>query len=709
VEAKLERNENGIFHIRAASDTGRAWGLGYAHGRDRAMQMLFMRLLGRGELSKYLDSSDEALEVDTFFRRMNWSEVEEQEAALPPATRTMAEAYCAGVREAMAGRVPWELRLAGYRELQPWTVADSLLLARMISYLTLAQSQGEMERLLVQMVQAGVSRELLEELFPGQLKGLDEELVAKVELHEELVPESVKWLSGGLRLMASNNWVVAPQKTASGKAMLANDPHLEINRLPAVWYEVVIEGEDNWAVAATMPGILGLITARTKYLSWGPTYAFMDSIDSWVEHCKAGQYRRGDDWCDFRLRSETIERKGKAPCEVVFYENAHGVLDGDPRSDSEQYLLSTRWASAGLGAASFESMVQMWSCQDVATGMRVLSRLENAFSWVLADAHGNIGFQMSGLMPKRKPGWSGLVPLPGWDGANDWKGMVAGEDLPRCLNPAAGYFVTANQDLNSYGNAKPINVHQGDYRARRLRHLLEASDAHDLESMAAMQMDLKSEQAMQFMDRLKPLLPVSAEGRALLTWDCRYTTESLGASLFEAFYEELLREVFGEKLGPEVVEFLWGETGMFADFFSNFDRVLLAETSSWFVRTWQEHYRRAAERALKRRPLPYGRGRELRLAHILFGDKLPLWLGFDRGPIQLPGGRATPHQGQIYRSAGRTTSFAPSIRFISDFESEGAWTRLVGGVSDRRGSPWYCNELSGWLAGTYKRLEPRGH
>ena len=91
---------------------------------------------------------------------------------------------------------------------------------------------------------------------------------------------------------------------------------------------------------------------------------------------------------------------------------------------------------------------------------------------------------------------------------------------------------------------------------------------------------------------------------------------------------------------------------------------------------------------------------------MLFGGKFPLWFGFDRGPIELVGGRSTVHQGQVYRSGGRATSFAPSVRLIVDFAPEGAWTRLCGGPSDRRFSKWYCNELQGWLDGTYKRVLP---
>ena len=83
---------------------------------------------------------------------------------------------------------------------------------------------------------------------------------------------------------------------------------------------------------------------------------------------------------------------------------------------------------------------------------------------------------MSGAMPKRKEGWSGLYPIAGWDSQNDWQGMVDCAELPKCLNPPKGYFATANQDLNAFGNVNPINIHQGHYRHKRILSLLEKKE-----------------------------------------------------------------------------------------------------------------------------------------------------------------------------------------------------------------------------------------
>ncbi|NQT37474.1 MAG: penicillin acylase family protein, partial [Planctomycetes bacterium] len=137
----------------------------------------------------------------------------------------------------------------------------------------------------------------------------------------------------------------------------------------------------------------------------------------------------------------------------------------------------------------------------------------------------------------------------------------------------------------------------------------------------------------------------------------------------------------------------------------------LAGESVWFGdRTREEVYRCVAERALSIDPRPWGHGRGYMLRHLLLGGKLPRFLGFDRGPVTAIGGRATIHQGQIYRSGGRETTFVPSFRFVADLAGDDYFSNLLGGPSDRRFSRWYCSDLKNWRTGKYKKIaaEPDG-
>lgn len=699
----LQRDEFGVPHIQANDLAGAYWGMGYAHAIDRGMQMGLMRLLGRGRVAECLDGSDESIEIDRFFRRMNWyGNMDAQVGALTPETRELVDAYCAGVNAGFEANRPWEFRLLGYR-LEPWTVEDVMLISRMIGYLTLAVSQAEIERLFIEMVQAGIDDERLNALFPGCTRNLDRELLRKVQLNDRIVPESVKWLPGAPRTMASNNWAVSADRSSTGCALLANDPHLEVNRLPAVWVEQVIEFPDDTVFGGTMPGIPGPLVGRKRDLAWGATYAFVDAVDSWVEDCRDGSYRRGDRYEPFSARHERIHVKKGEPIDVVFYENLHGVLDGDPHVDG--YYLATRWAPSDSGAASLNALTAFWGASTVPDGQAAFGQLETAWNWVFADSGGSIGYQMSGLHPIRDDEWMGFVPMPGWEERWDWRGYSAVDELPRVVDPPEGFVVTANNDLNHLGVANPINMPMGDYRARRITGVLSAGEC-DLGLFGSLHMDTYSIQAEEMMGILRPVLPDTPAARVLQEWDLRYESDSEAPVVFETFYRELLVEIFGDGgMGVPVVEHLTDATGIFIDFYQHFDRVLTATDSPWLGdRRLASVYRAAFDRVDESGRRRWGDVNQVTLTHVLLGGKLPAFAGFDVGPVELRGGRATPHQGQIYESAGRQTSFAPSLRLLVDMGETGMLTALAGGPSDRRFSRWYTADLQRWQEGEYKEL-----
>lgn len=724
--AKLNivRDQHGVPHIQAANLNDLNWGMGYCFGLDRSTQLQMMRIVGQGRLCELLEDSDDNLKIDRFFRRMGWHQSDaKQLAKLDMPTRAWCQALCDGINAALSSSKLSPLRLLGY-QAEPWRIEDIFLILRMGSYLTLAQSQAEVERLFIELAQSDISSEKLAELFPVDAEQLDRELLNKIELPERLIPSELLWKTAIPRAMASNNWVVSPHKSRSGKAMMANDPHLEVNRLPNVWYEMSLSCPEYQGLGYGMPGVPGLLVGRTANIAWGVTYTFMDSVDSWVEHCKNGRYRRGKAWRKFDCRTEVIKRK-KHPNETVqFYHNAHGVLDGAPfngqgEQEQDRYLLSTAWAPAHFGATSLNASYALTRAQSAKQAGDILGQVESAWNWVISDDQGNIAYQMSGLCPKRPENWNGFTPAPGWDKHFDWAGFEAPEDLPRAYNPECGYLVTANEDLNHLGKVKPINMPMGDYRSERIRTLLESQNAHDLNSFSAIQMDTYSLQAKHFLDILLPLLGDNDPLAALLrSWDGHYNEASLGAPLFECFYAALRQQIFGlqatgtDGFSEGAIEHLRQQSGLFIDFYQQFDRAMLNPNSAWFKEQSQtEAFRTAFERGKQDYQASglsgktWGELNTFSFTNILFQGKLPNWLGFDSDTYPMIGGRATPHQGQIYKSDGRQTSFAPSIRVIADLSEPVLHTRIAGGVSDKRWSPWYKSEIEGWLAGTYKKLK----
>ncbi|WP_298517895.1 penicillin acylase family protein [uncultured Kordia sp.] len=701
----ITRNSQGIPKVIAKNELDIYFGMGYCHAMDRGSQMLLMRILGQGTASEHLANEPEMLEIDRFFRQMNWNgHLESEIEKFTKEEIEKLKAYCEGVKVSFSKKTPWAFKnLLKYKKFD-WEISDILLLGRMSGYLTLAQSQGEIERLFIEMVQKDTPREMLEELFPDILDTYDEEILKKIKLQGKIIPDAVKWNAMIAPLMASNNWVVAGKKTQSGMPILSNDPHLEINRIPTVWYEMQFELDDKAAYTATMPGISAMLIGRTKDLSWGATYTFMDAMDSWIEQCKDGKYLKDGAWHDFTVRKEMIHRKKDSDIEFIVYENDHGFLEGNPFE--EGYYLANRWSGSLGGADSIKSGLKLWNAKSVQEGMEVLGKLEMSFNWVLADVQGNIGYQMSGLLPIRKNGNNGFVPLIGWEKENDWQGFYPHSDLPRRYNPKEGFIATANENLSQYGKVNPHTITMGSYRADRICKILEAEEKITVDFIKEMHYDTYSLQAEKMMPFIKTLLPKTENGDILQHWDYCYDTDSKGAYLFEQIYRTLYAEVFGKVLGKDVNDFLQNETGVYIDFYANFDAILLADQSKWFGdKTKTEIYREAIEKALQTKAKPWGDFNQFYLTDILLGEKLPKFLGFNKGPYPLPGGRATIHQGQVYKSNGRQTSFAPSFRMVTDMSTETIFTNIAGGVSDKRFSKYYTSDFKNWQSKIYKKID----
>ena len=711
----LGRTAGGVIVLKARDDPDLARGMGFAHAMDRAVQMMLTRLAGQGRLCECLRDDDELLAIDVFARQAGFAHYSRCEAEnLSGRARALGEAYCDGVNAYLERhRRRLEFLLVGYRP-EPWQVADILLIIKLTSYLGLAQLQQNLEKLIIQAVQNGVPVERLRQLFAPHLDGLDEQasaLIRNVNIAEPVLSPHVPFAPV---LGASNNWAVSGAKTASGFPMQCNDPHLECNRLPAVWYEFVAHTTDDYRIGVNIPGIPGLIMGRTRHVSMGFTYGFMDMIDYFVEECRGNRYRQGDEYRDLELREEVIRRKKKAAVRILVRNSPRGVLECDPHAAElpDGRYLCRAFACHGSGAAeSLDALAAIAGARTVEDVQRIVRRVCISCNWAIADRAGNIGYQQSGYLPVRNH--SGLYPLPGWIEANAWNGIVDSDRLASRLNPPEQIVVTANDDWNPADAPTAVNMAMGPYRAERIAELLKEKDRLTPADMKRIQGDLYSVHARRFMQVLRPLLPENPAGRILAGWDLRYDADSKGATLFEAFYEKATRETIGRGLfGYEAWDALVARTAMIGLYFHRFDEILLGDDPTWYPHGGREQtFRRILEEitAVPPKDVPrWATRRRVMMHNLLFGGKLPrlpsYLLGVDYGPITVEGGRATIVQSARFVNHGRLTHFAPSYRYIADLGTDEAHTVLAGGPSDRIGSRWYTSDVKRWLAGGYKTL-----
>ena len=710
-KVKIKRLSSGFPRIESDQKIDLHYGLGYMHAHDRKMQIWLLKTIGQGKASEVIKADEELIELDKFMRWIKLDEdTHDQIQQLSPWAREVIEAHCRGINDALSdSRTTLESKLAGYNP-DPWTLENSILMAKMIGFLGLSQSQGEMEKFILELIQNDIAPRKIKELFPYLKEEIPPdliEIIKKVKLVRPTIPQSLKWLVGMPGFSSSNNWAVGPERSASGKAILCGDPHLAL-QLPSIWYSAVMVSKDFSMMGATLPGLPSVLLGRSARLAWSVTYGTMDMIDYFIEEVKDKQYRRGNDWHPFSIREERIKPKHKDSITLNIFENDAGILEGEPQEDG--YYLNFAWsARKGTIAKSLDNLLRVPEAIDAKEAMQYFAGTPFApFNWVMADSDGNIGYQLGGQYPQKPADSSGLLPFLAWDQSQAWQGMISPDQYPRAFNPKNGYIITANQDLNHLGKAKPMTLSMPNYRADRIRDLLENQDSLTVDDMQKIQYDLGSRQAEVFMHIIDPLLPSSENGKILKKWDRKYDAASLGATLFERVYFELMKLVFGENgMGVNIVEKMINETPLFAMLHGNFDQVLLRRTSAWFGdQPRDEIYKSAIDRGLSKPPRPYGKTRAFYIPNIFFAGRLPKIFGFDYGPMECIGNRATIPQAQQFSFMGHPSIFGPTYRVIADLATDELHTNNPGGASDRRFSKYYSRGLQQWADGVYDVFKP---
>ncbi|HEY2761314.1 MAG TPA: penicillin acylase family protein, partial [Pirellulales bacterium] len=530
------------------------YGLGYLHALDRPTQMLFARALASGRSAELISDKPELLETDRFFRRVGlYRFLDDEVRRLNDHTFGDVTAYCEGVNDGMreSGRT-LPMWATGFHP-SPWNQQSVLLIGNLLSYAGLAVGQQQNERLLVELIQTGIDDTRLRELFDPLLDRVNLELLRRVRTASQLSDEAIELITDLPRLAGSNAWAVSPSRSATGSALLAADPHLEVNRLPAIWYEAVLRWNDGYVLGASLPGCPLFGVGRTRQLGWGVTYMKGDSIDFFIEDCRPGgntgwQYRRGQEWRDFELRTEEIQRKGGKPETLRVFTNPQGTLESDPDGRGAGYYLSFSWIGNREGASrSISTWLDIIDCRNTAVAMEVVRDCpQPTLNWMFADREGHIGMQGGGWMPKRNPANSGLLPVPAWDEANHWRGQLESYYLPHVYDPPEGFIATANENINPRGGPLLVTMPVPDYRKRRIVERLRELPQATLTQMQELQYDVVSLQARELLAVFMPYLPEGPIKTRLANWNCSYHPGSLEATLFTKLYRNVLLEIFGE-------------------------------------------------------------------------------------------------------------------------------------------------------------------
>lgn len=352
-------------------------------------------------------------------------------------------------------------------------------------------------------------------------------------------------------LEGSNNWVVAPSRSATGRPILANDPHRAYGA-PSLRYIVHLNAPGLDVIGAGEPALPGVSIGHNGKVAFGLTIMSIDQEDLYVYEtnpANPNQYRYQGKWEDFRIVREKVEVRGAAAKLVELRFTRHGPLIHQDAGTRRAFAVRTAWTAPGM--APYFGSIDYMQAQDFSQFRRAMQRwgapTENQ---VYADTAGNIGWVAGGLAPLR-PNWDGLMPVPG-DGRYEWKGFLDGAKLPYVLNPKQGWFASANE-MNlpagyPYKEYKLGFEWPDNARARRIAEVLSATPKATMEDMQRLQSDVVNLNARRLVALLKPLSSqdraTGAALRLLASWNGEERADSAPAALYEVWWSRHLGNAF---------------------------------------------------------------------------------------------------------------------------------------------------------------------
>jgi penicillin G amidase len=728
---EISRDRWGVPHIRARTRRDLWFGQGYCLGQDRLWQLNIYRQLACGRIAEFGGAG--GLPVDRLMRTLGLHRVALGELPdLDPVVAEGLDAYSAGINAAAGARpLPAEFQLLRMR-FEPWQPADSLTVAKLLA-LGLS-TNWERELLRAEMARS-LGEDLAAKLDPGYPAG-HPVVLTPGEGHAgdglalaEQIDRLRKDLGFAVDATGSNNWAVSGARSATGGALIAGDPHLPPS-MPGITYQLALYAGDRFARGGALPGLPGVTFGQNNDVVWTFTNAMADVLDLFVERIEGDTYEFEGERRPVDLIDEEIAVKGREPEPLTVRQTHHGPIVNAALGADEHEPLALSWAALhfpGVSPASFGTL-------DATNGPELLELLADqampVSNLVWADRGGSIGYKTMGRLPIRRGGCPDL-PKPGWTGEYDWDGWVPYEELPEVTDPDAGYVVTANNRITPEDFPHHVSSDYLDgYRARRIEQLIEASDEHDLEDFAAMQMDQHSIPGVETAHRLVRLSARAQRETAaierLRSWDGRMSPDSVGATIYQAFTLRFAREVTRAAIADRDLAERWLDRA---------DNGFMAHvTSPW---RWQSHL--LSLWAEGDEELIDGNWDELALESLRgavdeladrFGPDPAGWRWGHVHALEFPHalGAANPILGRIFNrtlhvgGAQETVSqvgwdpndpfhaiWAPCWRIVADpaAPERSRWQQFTG-QSGQAGSPHYDDLQSRWVAGQTQAMSGEG-
>ena len=771
------RDDRGVPQIYADNPQDLFRAQGYVAAQDRFFEMDLRRHITSGRLAELVGK--DGVETDRVIRAMGWRRVAEAELpTLASSTRQYLQAYADGVnayitKAGSPDQMGLEYSVLGRRfpeyRVEPWSPADSLAWLKAMAWDLRGNYDNELTRA---RLSGNITPARFAKIFPpypidthapilsaqawrpgaasstrsaaSAVPAVDDKAARTVYAAVANTLDQLPVMIGRGDGIGSNSWVVGPQRSSTGKPLLANDPHLGVG-IPGIWYQTGLHCR---TVSAQCPfdvtgfsfaGLPGIVIGHNQNIAWGFTNLGPDVSDFYLEQVRGDTYLRGKGYLPLKERTETIKVAWGPDVTTTVRETVHGPLLSDViptvaqagksalvegKAEPSTYEVSLAWTGL-LPRHTADAIFKMNTARNF-TQFRVAARefAVPAQNLLYADTQGHIGYQAPGQVPIRAtstPGAPpGYWPAPGWDPAYDWTGFVPFEQMPTAYDPPEGYIVAANQAVT--GSQTPFLTTEWDYgsRSERIRTLITATPKVTPERMSQIQGDTRNEFAPELVKALLAVKldndPFTKEAQNMLRkWD--YTqpggksSAAPAAAFYNAVWSNILELTFNDELGKIDADggsrWMQAVSGLMKTprdpWWDNRLTAGVIESRDEILRQAMVEARMDLTKKLGKAPITWqwGRLHQLTFEHaILGGDSAPAPVRalFNRGPWQMGGGSSIVNANGWDAGKGYEVNWAPSMRMVVNMGNLDAsrWVNQTG----NSGHPYddhYVDQADAWV------------
>jgi penicillin amidase len=698
---RVLRDARGVPHIRAASVHDAAFAQGYATGADRLFQIDITRRFVQGTLAEMLGSA--VIDADQNARVIDLRGIADREYAhLSPADRDIFQAYAAGVNAAATHEsLPPEYRMLLFH-FDPWRPQDSLVVGFAI-VLDLNDSWYDI------MARDAVEREvgprataaffsLTDPAYDVPTAGGPPVKLAPLpELRGAHAPAAVAWDGENVHdVLGSNEWAAGAQRTATGRALLANDPHL-VRRIPGIWHLADIGAPGEHVAGAAIAGVPGIILGHNEHLAWGSTNA--DAVSARLysetfEHNDGLRYRAGGKWISAAVRRETFNVRFTAPRKHDYLATRHGfVLEG-----SGVARHAVQWGPSSDPRSSIGAFLALDRAGSIEAGLSALAGYPGPTqNFALAQTDGRAAYSIAGAIPD-DPSW-GLSVVSGALPATPLTDVPFAQ-LPHVAPSRNALAISSNNLAYGAGYKYRLGAYfSAPYRAAETTRRLLALPKIDVARSQAIQADTASFAEAEFARLCAAALRKSGANRdadiapayaALASFDGHFDPASRGATVIQRVRFVATRDLIASHLSAAAAAAYLRDGPAFVTLM----RALRERPRGWFVNDDADAFLVA----------------EVRLTVTLFGGRDAVTTPYGTAyavVAQHPFATFNWHFWDAPSFPGSGGSYAPAVQAIALGQSfravwdVGAWDAggidLPLGESGEPGSPHYTDAAAAWL------------